>query len=160
VKLPPTLRLGRSGLHGIGLFARDFIPEGERLIEYIGERITKAEAERREERRRARAAAGGDACVYIFELNSRFDLDGDVPGNPGRRMNHSCAPNCEAQSDGRRVWVVALRDIAPGEELTYDYGFRVRDARRHPCDCGAPGCVGFIVERGQRWRFRQGSARG
>lgn len=155
VKLPQTVRLRRSPLHGVGLFARDFIPQGEPILEYIGERISKAEAERREKLRRARVAAGGDACVYIFELNRQFDLDGEVPGNPARRINHSCAPNCEAQSDGRRVWVVALRDIAPGEELTYDYGFRLRDARLHPCRCGAPDCVGFIVARGQRWRLRR-----
>lgn len=153
-QLPATLRLRRSSLHGVGVFARDFVPEGERVIEYVGERITKAEAKRREELRRARAAAGGDGCVYIFELNRRFDLDGDVPGNPARRINHSCAPNCEAQSDGRRVWIVATRDIAPGEELTYDYGFSVRDARRHPCRCGASECAGVIVARGQRWRLR------
>jgi hypothetical protein len=155
VRLPATLRLARSGLHGVGVFARDFIPEGERVLEYVGERITKAEAARREEERRARAAAGGDACVYIFELNQRFDLDGDVPHNPGKRINHSCAPNCEAQSDGQRVWVVARRDIAPGEELTYDYGFALRDARLHPCRCGAEECVGYIVARGQRWRWRR-----
>lgn len=158
-RLPATLRLRRSVLHGVGVFARDFIPAGERVLEYVGERITKAEAKRREELRQARAAAGGDACVYIFELNRRFDLDGDVPGNPARRINHSCAPNCEAQSDGRRVWIVALRDLAPGEELTYDYGFSVRDARRHPCRCGAPECAGFIVARGQRWRLQRGAAR-
>lgn len=158
VQLPPTVRLRRSALHGVGVFAQDFIPEGEQIVEYIGERITKAEAERREELRRARAAAGGDACVYIFELNRHFDLDGAVPGNPARRINHSCAPNCEAQSDGRRVWIVASRDITPGEELTFDYGFRVSDARRHPCRCGAPECAGFIVARSQRWRFRRQSA--
>jgi len=156
VKLPPTLGLRRSGLHGVGVFARDFIPQGERVLEYIGERITKAEAARREERRQARAAAGAtDACVYIFELNRTFDLDGDVPGNPARRINHSCAPNCEAQSDGRRVWIVAARDIAPDEEITFDYGFRLSDARRHPCRCGAPECAGFIVAKSQRWRLRQ-----
>lgn len=155
VQLPSTVRLRRSALHGVGIFAQDFIPEGERIVEYIGERITKAEAERREELRRARAAAGGDACVYIFELNRHFDLDGAVPGNPARRINHSCAPNCEAQSDGRRVWIVACRDIAPGEELTFDYGFRVSDACLHPCRCGAPECAGFIVARSQRWRLRR-----
>lgn len=159
VKLPPTVRLRRSALHGVGLFARDFIPEGEQIVEYIGERISKAESDRREALRRARAAAGGDACVYIFELNRHFDLDGDVPGNPARRINHSCAPSCEAQSDGRRVWIVARRDIAPGEELTFDYGFRVSDARLHPCRCGAPECVGVIVSKSQRWRFRRESAR-
>lgn len=158
-KLPATLRFGKSRLHGVGVFARDFIPQGERLLEYVGERITKAEAARREERRRIRAAAGGDACVYIFELNRLHDLDGDVPGNPARRINHSCAPNCAAESDGRRIWIVAQRDLAPGEELTYDYGFRLADARRHPCRCGAEECVGFIVAKAQRWRLRRAAAR-
>ncbi|MBX3737120.1 MAG: SET domain-containing protein-lysine N-methyltransferase [Candidatus Didemnitutus sp.] len=154
-KLPVSLRLGRSRLHGVGVFARDFLPAGERLLEYVGERISKAEAARREKRRQARAATGAaDVCVYIFELNHAFDLDGDVPGNPARRINHSCAPNCEAQSDGRRIWIVARRDIAPGEELTYDYGFALADARRHPCRCGAAECAGFIVARAQRWRLR------
>lgn len=138
----------------MGVFARDFIPDGERVLEYIGERISKAEAQRREERRRDRAATGGDGCVYIFDLNRVFDLDGDVPGNPAKRINHSCAPNCEAQSDGRRVWIVALRDIAPEEEITFDYGFRLADAMRHPCRCGAAECAGYIVAKSQRWRLR------
>jgi SET domain-containing protein len=125
------------------------------VLEYVGERITKAEAKRREEHRRARANAGEAACVYIFELNARHDLDGDVPHNPARRINHSCAPNCEAQSDRGRIWIVALRDLAPGEELTYDYGFPLSDARLHPCRCGAPGCAGWIVNRAQRWRVRR-----
>jgi len=159
-RLPRTLRLARSGLHGWGLFARDFIPQGERVIEYVGERITKAEAKRREETRRARAAAGQPACVYIFELSGRHDIDGDVPWNPARRINHSCAPNCETHEDGGRIWIVALRDLAPGEELTYDYGFAYAEARLHPCRCGATECAGFIVEKSQRWRVRRWGAEG
>lgn len=154
--LPAGLRFGRSGLHGFGVFARDFIPEGERILEYVGERITKAEAQRREDARLARQARGGDGCVYVFELNQRHDIDGDVAWNPARRINHSCAPNCETQQGRGRIWIVAVRDIAPGEELTYDYGFSVAEARHHPCRCGAPSCVGFIVGQRQRWRFRQG----
>lgn len=153
--LPAALRLGRSTLHGWGIFARDFIPEGEEIIEYVGERITKAEAARREDRRLARLAAGGDGCVYVFELNARHDLDGAVPWNPARRINHSCAPNCQAQQARGRIWIVALRDIAPGEELTYDYGFGYGEARLHPCRCGAPGCAGYIVNAAQRWRVRR-----
>jgi len=155
VRLPAGLRLGRSRLHGRGIFARDFIPAGEEIIEYVGERITKAEAARREERRLARLAAGGDGCVYVFDLNRRHDLDGDVPGNPARRINHSCAPNCESQQARGRIRIVARRDIAPGEELTYDYGFAYGEARHHPCRCEAPGCAGYIVQRGQRWRVRR-----
>lgn len=155
VKLPAALRLGRSGVHGFGVFARDFIPQHERLIEYVGERITKREAERREAARLARKAAGQDGCVYVFEMTSRHDIDGDVPWNPARHINHSCAPNCEVQSSRGRIWIVAVRDIAPGEELTYDYGFDYAEAWDHPCRCGAPECAGYIVERAQRWRVRR-----
>ena len=154
-KIPAGVRLARSGLHGYGLFARDFIPQGERVIEYVGERITKAEAQRREDRRLVRRAKGGDGCVYIFELNRRHDLDGAVSWNPARRINHSCGPNCETQSSRGRIWVVARRDIAAGEELTYDYGFPFSEWREHPCRCGAKECAGFIVNTGQRWRVRR-----
>jgi len=159
-KLPATVRLGRSGVHGFGLFARDFIPEGTRLIEYVGERITKAEAERREEKRLARLAAGGDGCVYVFELNQRHDIDGNVSWNPARRINHSCGPNCETQNIRGRIWVVALRDIAPGEELNYDYGFDYSEWQDHRCCCGAGACVGYIVKSSQRWRVRRTLAAG
>jgi SET domain-containing protein len=155
VKLPPGIRRKRSGLHGWGIFARDFIPQDARVIEYVGERITKAEAQRREDRRLVRRATGGDGCVYIFEVNLRHDIDGDVRWNPARHINHSCAPNCEAQMDRGRIWIVARRDIAPGEELTYDYGFSFSESRHHPCRCGARECAGFIVEQAQRWRLRR-----
>ena len=154
-KIPGCVQLARSGLHGYGLFARDFIPQGERIIEYVGERITKAEAQRREDRRLARRAAGGDGCVYIFECNQRHDIDGDVAWNVARRINHSCGPNCETQASRGRIWVVAQRDIMPGEELTYDYGFPYSEWREHPCRCGAARCAGFIVNAGQRWRVRR-----
>lgn len=153
--LPEQVRLGRSGLHGYGLFARDFIPEGEKIIEYVGERITKAEAERREAKRVARHAAGEDSCVYVFTVNQRHDLDGQVPWNVARRINHSCAPNCEAMNFRGRIWIVALRDIAPGEELGYDYCFDLELWRDHVCRCGAKDCVGFIVKKSQRWRVRR-----
>jgi SET domain-containing protein len=152
VKMPENVRRGRSGLHGLGLFARDFIPRDARIIEYVGERITKPEAQRREDRRLARRAAGRDGCVYVFDLNARHDIDGDVRWNPARHINHSCAPNCEAQLDRGRIWIVARRDIAPGEELTYDYGFSYAESKHHPCRCGAAECAGYIVEQAQRWR--------
>ncbi len=151
----PLIQLRRSGVHGYGLFARDFVPQGERVIEYVGARITKAEAQRREDRRLARRAAGADGCVYIFELNQRYDLDGDVAGNLARRINHSCGPNCETQNIRGHIWVVACRDIAPGEELTYDYGFSYTEWRDHPCRCGATECVGHIINAAQRWRARR-----
>lgn len=154
-KLPRSVRRGRSGVHGYGLFARDFIPQGEQIIEYVGERVTKAEVERRELKRLARLAAGGDGCVYVFELNRRHDIDGNVRWNEARRINHSCRPNCEPQSGRGRIWIVARRDIAPGEELNYDYGFDFAEWRQHPCGCRAPECTGYIVAQGLRWRVRR-----
>lgn len=149
------IRRGRSSIHGGGLYARQAIPAGTRVIEYVGERITKAEAERREVRRLANRAAGRDGCVYVFELNQRHDIDGDVRWNTARYINHSCAANCEPQVIRGRIWIVARRDIAEGEELSYDYGFDFADWRHHPCRCGAPECAGYIVARAQRWRVRR-----
>ena len=154
-KLPPEVRLGRSGVHGHGMFVRDFIPRDARIIEYFGERITKAESRRREAHQLAVRAAGGEGCFYIFELNQRHDLDGSMAWNSARRINHSCAPNCEAQNLSGRIWIVALRDLAPGEELTFDYGFDYADWRKHPCRCGTRECAGFIVNASQRWRVRR-----
>jgi SET domain-containing protein len=154
-KMPAEVRLGRSGVHGYGLFAADFIPKDTRIIEYLGERITKAEAERREERRLERLAAGEDGCVYVFEVNRRHDIDGNVTWNPARRINHSCGPNCETQNIRGRIWVIAQRDIAPDEELTFDYGFGYSEWQDHPCRCGARECAGFIVKSSQRWRVRR-----
>jgi uncharacterized protein len=145
----------RSAIHGRGVYARQPIPEGTRIVEYIGERITKPEALRREAQRVARQRSGGDDCVYIFTLNRRHDLDGRMPRNVARLINHSCAPNCRAEAIRGRIWILARREIPAGEELTYDYGFSFKEWRRHPCRCGAARCVGFIVARGQRWRLRK-----
>ena len=154
-KLPAEVRLGRSGVHGYGMFAREFIPQGTRIIEYFGERITKAESRRREAGQLAVRAAGGEGCFYIFALNQRHDLDGSMAWNAARRINHSCAPSCESLNLQGRIWIAALRDLVPGEELTFDYGFDYADWPKHPCRCGASGCVGFIVTASQRWRVRR-----
>jgi SET domain-containing protein len=152
------VRLARSGVHGYGLFARVPLAKGERVIEYVGERVTKGEAWRREQKRLARLAAGGDGCVYVFELNQRHDIDGGVRWNLARRINHSCEPNCEVQVVRGRIWIVAVRPIAAGEELSYDYGFDYTDWREHPCRCGAATCPGYIVKSSQRWRVRRALA--
>ena len=110
------------------------------------------------DQRLARLAAGGDGCVYCFIVNKRHDIDGRVSWNLARRINHSCAPNCEAQNIRGRIWIMALRDIAPDEELNYNYGFDYSEAQDHPCRCGASQCVGFIVEAAQRWRVRRALA--
>jgi SET domain-containing protein len=151
----PWVKRGRSPIHGRGLYARCDIPEGTRIIEYVGEKITKAESDRRDERRRARQEQGEDGCVYFFELNARYDIDGEVGWNTARFINHACEPNCEPQNLRGHIWIVALRDIPAGEELRYDYGFDFENWRDHPCRCGAKDCVGFIVKKSQRWRVRR-----
>lgn len=149
------MRVSDSAIHGRGAYATQPIPLGTRIIEYTGERITKAESHRREAARVRRAARGGDACVTIFTLNQRYDLDGRSPRNVARRINHSCAPNCEPQLVRGRIWIVARRDIAAGEELTFDYGFPLAEWKLHPCRCGTARCAGYIVNAGQRWRLRR-----
>ena len=139
-----------SGIHGHGACARRLIPDGTRLIEYTGQRITKAEARRRETQRLARQARGGDGCVYIFELNRRHDLDGRKSRSAARLLNHSCAPNCRTENIRGRIWIIARRDIAAGEELTFDYGYGFKEWRLHPCRCGTPRCAGYIVNQPQR----------
>ena len=151
----PWASLRRSAIHGRGLYASKAIPVGTRIIEYEGERITKAESDRREERRRARLRQGGDGCVYIFALNKRHDLDGSMVWNTARLINHSCEANCESGKIRGRIWIVALRDIEKGEELTFDYGFGMENWREHPCRCGTRKCAGFIVAKMQRWRVRK-----
>lgn len=129
------IQFRRSPIHGTGGYARAAIATGTRVIEYVGRKITKAEAV-------VQCEANN---VYIFTLNDEFDLDGNTEENPARFINHSCAPNCEAEWDEERIWIVALRDIGAGEELTFNYGYDLEDYRDHPCRCGTPECVGFIV---------------
>lgn len=138
-----------SGIHGRGVYATSFIPKETRVVEYVGERIDKKESDRRARKQHAQSLRHGDAAVYIFHLSRRYDLDGNVPWNIARLINHSCAPNCEAQTTGRRIFIHALRDIHPGEELCFDYGFDVDCFEDHPCRCGSPECVGHIVSRAQ-----------
>lgn len=124
-----------SGIHGTGGFARVNIPKDAVVAEYVGERISKEESARRCEANNA----------YIFDLDDKTDLDGNVEWNPARFINHSCSPNCEAQWDEEHIWIIALRDISAGEELTFNYGYDLVDFEEHPCRCGAPNCVGYIV---------------
>jgi SET domain-containing protein len=149
------MRVNASAIHGRGAYATQPIPAGTRIIEYTGERITKAEAIRREHARLRRQRRGGDGSVYIFELNKRYDLDGRTRRNPARLINHSCAPNCESQTVRGHIWIVARRDIEAGEELTFDYGFPLREWALHPCRCGTSKCSGYIVSSWHRWRLRR-----
>lgn len=124
-----------STIHGLGAFAQRPIPRSTRVIEYLGEKIDKATSLLRCEQNNE----------FIFSLDSQTDIDGNVPWNPARWINHSCAPNCEAEVDDGHIWVIARRDIEAGEEVTFNYGYNLEDYRDYPCRCGSPGCVGFMV---------------
>ncbi len=124
-----------SSIHGTGAFARKAISAGERVIEYVGEKISKEEASQRCEADNR----------FIFYLDEQHDIDGCVAWNPARFLNHSCAPNCEAVNEEDSIWIVAVRDIQVGDELTFNYGYDLDAYRDYPCRCGAADCIGFIV---------------
>jgi SET domain-containing protein len=134
------VRIGRSHIDGQGLFAAQDIAEGTRIIAYIGEKITRRESVRRLE--------AGNA--YIFHLNYRYALDGETLTNTARYINHSCDPNCEVEKTNDILWIVALRDIKEGEELSYDYGYTLEHYKDNPCNCGAKNCCGYILGQ-QYW---------
>ncbi|MCD6338332.1 MAG: SET domain-containing protein-lysine N-methyltransferase [Verrucomicrobia bacterium] len=131
----PWFEIRPSNIHGLGAFASRTIPAGTRIVEYLGEIISKEES-----RRRLQAQNH-----FIFDLDETHDLDGNVEWNPARFINHSCSPNCEAQNIEGRIWIVATRKIPPGEELTFNYGYDIKDYQDYPCRCGSPNCVGYIV---------------
>jgi SET domain-containing protein len=136
----------QSGVHGKGVFALEPIAAGERLIEYKGQRISWKEALRRHPHN-----PDEPNHTFYFALDSGDVIDGKVKGNSARWINHSCAPNCEAEEIDGHVFIDALRDIGAGEELFYDYGL-VIDARQtkklkkeYECRCGARKCRGTML---------------
>jgi uncharacterized protein len=129
------LQVGPSRIQGSGLFAQSAVAEGERIIEYTGQRISKTESVQR----------CSDGNHFIFDLDHEYDLDGSVDSNLARFINHHCSPNCTVELIDGRLWVIAARNIAAGEELSYDYGYDLSDYRDFPCNCGGPNCVGYIV---------------
>ena len=132
---PTSYEVRTSPIHGHGIFALASIAAETRIIEYIGERISKAESLRRRQ----------DGNIFVFIVNDNEDIDGSVDWNPARFINHSCAPNCEARMEDDRIWIIAQRDIAPGEELSFNYGYDLQDYLDHPCRCGAAECLGYMV---------------
>jgi uncharacterized protein len=149
-KNSPWYIVKSSPIHGEGVFAARTIPRGTPIIEYLGERITKAEAQRRAEKQIEESKLGATGAVYIFEATTRYDIDGNVPWNPARLINHSCEPNCKAENSRGRIWILARRRILQGEELSYDYGYDPDHYQDHPCRCKTPGCFGYIVGKHYR----------
>ncbi|HEY0614260.1 MAG TPA: SET domain-containing protein-lysine N-methyltransferase [Candidatus Elarobacter sp.] len=131
--LAPGLTVKTSPIHGRGCFATVPFARRRKIAEYTGERITNAEAERRGKRR----------VLRISGLDTRWSIDGSRGGNGTHYINHSCRPNAFMQTVRGRLLVLALRDIAPGEEITVDYESTYHSDRKR-CTCNVPDCRGRI----------------
>jgi uncharacterized protein len=127
------LRVAPSKIHRWGVYAAEPIPARRKVIEYMGERISRRETKRRAER----------TLNYLFTLDKYWTIDGSVNGSGAQFINHCCEPNLVARIVQGHIIYVALRDIKRGEELTVDYHFD-RDVERVPCGCGALKCRGTI----------------
>jgi uncharacterized protein len=136
----------RSPIQGRGMFALRPIRKGARVIEYVGERISHREADRRHT-----SEDGWSPHTMLFTVDGKTVIDATDEGNSARWINHSCRPNCEAVDDGGRIYIEAIRDIRPGDELTYDYNLLLDEPhtpaakKAHPCRCGALRCRGTLL---------------
>jgi SET domain-containing protein len=136
----------RSKIHGRGVFALVDIPKGTRLMEYLGERITHREADRR-----YAAEHENSPHTMLFAVNDKVVIDATKRGNSARYINHSCNPNCEAIEEDERIFIETSRRIPKGGELTYDYNLVLEERHTpavkaaHACYCGTRNCRGTLL---------------
>jgi SET domain-containing protein len=115
------IEVRKSGVHGRGVYATQFISEGTRIIEYAG------------------------------QLENGEVINPEIGGNDARWINHSCDPNCEAIEKDDRIFIYAMRDIKPGEELFYDYALEIDEPiteeskKKYACHCGSSRCRGTML---------------
>ncbi len=142
----PIYRVRSSAIHGKGVYATQRIHKGTRIVEYLGDRITHAEADRRYS-----AKGQDDGHTFLFVVNGRVVIDAGVGGNDARFINHHCAPNCDTVIENDRVFIEAVRTIEPGEELGYEYGLTwestddPKELANYACRCGARNCRGTML---------------
>jgi hypothetical protein len=124
-----------SPIHAVGVYTTTPIRRGARIVEYTGARITPEEADR---------LYDGVSRTYLYGLDDgKTVIDGH---GIGAYLNHSCEPNCEVDEIKGRVWILALRKIAAGEELLWDYNL-YDDDDPAPCHCGSAKCRGTMYSR-------------
>lgn len=144
-RLPYQVR--SSEIQGRGAFATRDIKSGERIVEYKGERISNAEADRRY----PTPKPGEHHHTFLFELDDDTCVDAAVGGNSARYINHSCSPNCETIIEDGKIFIEAAKSIRKGEELTYDYFYILDEPHSpankkiYPCRCGSRKCRGTIL---------------
>jgi SET domain-containing protein len=136
------VQVRESGVHGHGVYAAKKISKGARIIEYAGERVPWENA----------SVDPENPHTFLFGLeNGRDVIDGEINGNEARWINHSCAPNCEARERKGRVFIYAIRNLQPGQELFYDYALEVDEPRtkklekQYACHCGSRRCRGTML---------------
>jgi uncharacterized protein len=131
------LRIGRSRIERLGVFAGEAIAARKRVIEYTGERISEREGLRRAIKM---LRAGKAGRIYTVRLNRRWKIDGSVGGSGAELINHSCEPNLTMRKIRGQIFLYSFKKIRAGEELTVDYGFRCS----LPCHCGSAKCRGTM----------------
>ena len=143
-------KIKKSNIDKRGLYAAKDIKEGTKIINYIGKIISKKASEEN-------TKFDNKKDIYLFNLNEKYDLDGDYHWNESRLINHSCNPNCEVEGKGLKLWIVSIKNIKKGEELSYDYGFSYckEDLKKFICKCGDTDCCGYIVREESRWRINK-----
>jgi len=142
-------KIKKSNIDKRGLYASKNIKAGAKIIEYVGKLISKKEAQQN-------SKFDNSKDIYLFNINEKWDLDGDWSFNTARLINHSCNPNCEVEGKDLKLWISSLTEIKKGEELTYDYGFGYdSDYKQFPCKCRSKNCCGYIVREESRWRINK-----
>lgn len=142
------IQVRRSGVHGKGVFALQPIAKGERIIEYVGEVLTWKAAQKRHPH-----DPSDPNHTFFFHVDDKHVIDAAVGGNAARWINHACDPNCKAEEEEGRIFIDAIRDIAPGEELFYDYGLIIDERytpalkKQYECRCGSPRCRRTMLGR-------------
>jgi len=142
----PAYVVRRSKVHGYGAFAAKDIRKGEIIDEYLGDRVTHEEADKRYEDHDE-----NDNHTFLFIVDKKTVIDAGVGGNDARFINHKCDPNCESETRKGRVFILAIKNIKKGEELGYDYQIgREKDDPEnvdeiYACRCGSPKCRGTML---------------
>ena len=138
----------KSHVHGSGLFAVQNIKKGSKIIEYIGDKVTKKEGDKRADKQIKQYKKNkNNGMVYIFQLNKLYDIDGFVSYNHAKLINHSCNPNCEVEIINNEIWISAIKNIKKNTELSYNYGYSYdTDYVDHICKCRSSNCIGYILD--------------
>jgi uncharacterized protein len=138
----------KSKIHGKGVFAIQDIKKGEKIVQYLGKKITKKESEIISNKLQEKAKKNKNIGeVYIFDLNKKYDLDGNIQNNPAKYINHSCEPNAETEQDEKnKIWITAIKNIKKNEEINYNYGYDIENYKNTICKCNSKNCIGYILD--------------